>query len=118
MPDIPDKAPQPQDRKPKKPRKSVYARRAEADGYALVELKRGVTIRVPMGGKLPLAVIELLDKHEIEGPPKTPSEERRREFATTRELLGPDEWETFQSIRPTLDDYTELAEKIAELKGN
>lgn len=115
MAEIPAGAPTPQDRKKKK---SSAARRAEAEGYALIELRDGVSVRIPVGGKIPLAAIEILDNYELDGPTSSPAEQRRREFAITEALLGPDGWAAFKSINPTLDDLVSLSEKIAELKGN
>lgn len=114
---VPATAPKPQDRKPKK---SAEARKAEADGYATIKLQCGVTLRIPLGDNMPLAVIEILDspvpQHEDEDEQK--AADRRREMSVAKALLGPEQWEVFVAAQPTVRDYVELGEKIGALTGN
>lgn len=94
---IPDTAIQP------KPKKSA-ARVAEADdGYITIE-QCGVTLHLPVKGKVPLrAYLLYLDGQEFKG---------------TEALLGPEQWAEFLAANPTLDDYSAVAEKIKEAAGN
>lgn len=115
-PAIPATAPKPQDHKPKK---SAKARKAEADGFAIIK-QCGVTLRIPLGENIPLSVIEVLDSPipQYEDEKAQEAEGRRRELAVTKELLGPDQWAAFSAARPTVRDYAELGDKIGALKGN
>ncbi|PQM51828.1 adenylosuccinate synthase [Mycolicibacter virginiensis] len=114
---VPANAPKPQDHKPKK---SAEARKAEADGYATIELQCGVTLRIPLGDNMPLAVIEILDSPapKCEDEDEQKAADRRREMSVAKALLGPDQWEIFVAAQPTVRDYVELGEKIGALTGN
>lgn len=101
MPEIPENAPKPQDHKPKK--KSTKAREAEAgDGFVTIET-RGVELRIPVGGKMPIAAFELFQ----EG----------KELPGTKMLLGPEQWAAFMATNPTLDDLAELGQKLQDATG-
>lgn len=100
---IPENAPKPQDRKPKKAKKSTEARQAEADGYIDIE-QCGVPLRIPIAGKVPLkAYMAFKNNDEIGG---------------TEELLGPEQWSAFMAKNPTVDDFAEIGKKLTDLLGN
>ena len=97
---VPATAPRPQDHKPRK----KTAREAEAeDGFIHVTIA-GVDLDVPVNGKLPLKSAIAFANGD--------------EFGGTSELLGLEQWERFLDVNPTLDDYRELSEAIAEAVGN
>lgn len=91
------------DRKPKK-KAAAAAREAEADdGFAVVE-QCGVTLRIPVGGKMPVkAYIAFRDGDEIGG---------------SELLLGPKQWQQLMDADPTLDDMNEIGAKLQALLGN
>jgi hypothetical protein len=94
-------APKPQDQKPKK---KAAAREAEADdGFVTVE-QCGVSLRIPVGGKMPLkAYLAFRDGDETGG---------------IELLLGPEQWEELLAKDPTLDDMNQIGLKIQEFWGN
>lgn len=105
---IPSAAPEPQDHKPKKTpaqkKAAATARKAEAeDGYLTVE-QCGVTLRIPIGGKVPLAAYIEFDKGN--------------ELAGTELLLGPEQWAAFLKANPTIDDFAAVGKQLEELAGN
>lgn len=105
---IPPNAPEPQDHKPKKTpaqkKAAAAARQAEAeDGFLTVE-QCGVTLRIPIGGKVPLAAyIAFNEGKELEG---------------TKLLLGPDQWAAFLEKNPTIDDFGAIGKQLEESTGN
>ena len=114
MPEIPENAPQPQDHKPKK---SAAARKAEVDGFVLIE-QRGVKLKIPIGQKLPMKAFLRFrglndDLTEIEDG----AEKTKAELMGTRELLGPEQWAAFLSAGPTMDDFSAIAEKLNAATG-
>jgi len=97
---IPDDAPKPKDR-PKK--KSVDARKAEADGFVDIE-QCGMELRIPLGKNVPLkAYMAFKDGDEMLG---------------TELLLGAELWAAFMEANPTVGDFAEIGEKLTELLGN
>jgi hypothetical protein len=107
---IPGAAPEPQDHKPKKTpaqkkaAAAATARKAEAeDGYLTVK-QCGVTLRIPIGGKVPLAAyVAFKNDDELKG---------------TELLLGKEQWAAFLEKNPTLDDFAEIGKQLEELTGN
>lgn len=105
---IPANAPVPQDRKRGK---TVAEKRAEAavraaeanDGYLDVEAC-GVALRVPVGGKVPLAAYMEFEKGN--------------ELAGTEILLGPEQWKAFMAANPTIDDFAEIGAQLEAIAGN
>lgn len=97
---VPGTAPKPQDRKPKK---SAEARQAEADGFVTIE-QCGVTLKVPVAGKVPLAAYIAFKKGD--------------ELGGTELLLGEKQWDAFMAKNPTVDDFAEIGEKLTDLMGN
>jgi hypothetical protein len=89
---------------PKKKKASVAAREAEADdGYATVE-QCGVTLRIPMAGKVPLkAYMAFSEGENLKG---------------TELLLGPEQWSAFLEKNPTLDDFEAIGDQLQALQGN
>lgn len=105
---IPANAPKPQDRQPRKTaqqkRNEAAVRAAEAnDGYLDV-VSCGVPLRVPVGGKVPLAAYMEFEKgNELEG---------------TEILLGPEQWKAFMAANPTIDDFGEIGAQLEAIAGN
>ena len=87
--------------KPKK--KSADARKAEADGFIDIE-QCGVTLRVPLGLKVPLDAYEAFhDGNEMLG---------------TKLLLGEEQWAALKAANATVGDFAEIGEKLTEALGN
>lgn len=105
---IPASAPPPQDHKPKKTpaqkKAAAAARKAEAeDGYITVE-QCGLSLQIPIAGKVPLAAYIAFDKgNELEG---------------TELLLGPKQWAAFLAKNPTIADFGAVGKQILEQTGN
>jgi hypothetical protein len=96
------------DAKPK-PRKrpSVAARESEADdGFATIE-HCGVTLRIPVGGKVPAAVTDAA----IDGG-------NLANWKAVKAWVGKDQWALLIDAGMTRDDVTELDGKLAQLLGN
>lgn len=89
--------------KPKK-KASVEAREAEADdGYVTVE-QCGVTLRIPVGGKVPYKARRAF---------------LRGDNDLGNELLfGTEQWEALMDKNPTVDDMNEIGTKLEEALGN
>ncbi|OMB92487.1 hypothetical protein A5733_17730 [Mycobacterium sp. NS-7484] len=96
--------------------KSAQARQAEAgDGFVTIE-HCGLKLRIPVGDNVPLDLMEQIDAPQPESP--TEADDRRRDIALTRALLGPEQWEAFKATQPTWREYRELGTKISEVSGN
>lgn len=116
---IPEHAPKPQDRKKKK---SAAARQAEADGFAIIE-QCGMTLKIPVGEALPMDVLllvqgdpEALVEYGID--PNDPDKSAKVNIASTKVMLGPEQWAKFRTKRPTLHDFNEIGRKLEEATGN
>jgi hypothetical protein len=101
---IPANAPQPQDHKQKQ---SAAARKAEADGFVIVE-QCGIELKIPVGAEAPLEVL-ILSTQE-------PSVER--DLKITEEVLGAEQWAALRAAKPKIGDLNELSQKIREATGN
>ena len=90
---------------PRKPRqKTSAAREAEAeDGFVTIE-QCGVTLRVPIKGKVPLKACMAFRNGD--------------EYGGTELLLGSEQWAAFLEKDPTLDDFAAIGAQIEELAGN
>lgn len=83
---------------------SAAARRAEAeDGIIIVE-QCGVTLRIPVGGKTPMAAVDAY----LAG----------NDRAGNKALLGEEQWQALSDAGATEDDLLEIADKITEAVGN
>lgn len=82
----------------------MAAREAEADdGFVTIE-QCGVTLKIPVGGKVPyLAKRAFLDGDEDLG---------------TELLLGEEQWAALMAKNPTIDEMNELGPKLEEASGN
>lgn len=100
MPETPDGTPKPKGQ----PRKrSVNARKAEADGFIDIE-QCGVQLRIPLGENVPLAAyMAFKDDDEMRG---------------TELLLGAEQWQAFMDANPTVGDFAEIGKKLSEVLGN
>ena len=109
-PAIPAGAPTPTDRKKKK---SVDARKAEADGFALMEIC-GIELKIPVGKRVPLKAILRFrglndDMTPLDGDP---------EFLGSAELLGKEQWAEFLAKDPTAEDFGKIGQTLLDLLGN
>lgn len=88
----------------KKAPASVVARQAEAeDGYVTVE-QCGVTLRIPTGGKVPIAALDAFrDGDNYEG---------------NKRMIGDEQWQLLSDAGMTRDGLSELAKKVEEAVGN
>lgn len=105
---IPASAPKPQDRKPKKAparkKPAATARQAEAeDGFVTLE-HCGVSLRIPVGGKLPIAALDAF----IEG----------NDYLGTKLTVGVEQWKALSDAGMTRDGLNELGNKLEDLLGN
>jgi hypothetical protein len=83
---------------------STVARQAEAeDGYVLLE-QRGVELKIPVGGKVPLAAIDLFRDGD--------------NYGGTREMVGAEQWKLLLAAGATGDDLDELGDKLKDAAGN
>lgn len=100
MTSIPEGAPAPTDRKKKK---SADARKAEADGFIVIE-QCGIELTVPLGEKVPLAAyMAFKDGDEMRG---------------TELLIGSEQWAAFMGANPTVGDFAEIGQKLTDVLGN
>lgn len=92
-------------RKPaKKVPSSVAARQAEAeDGFVDLE-QCGVKLRIPIGGKVPLAAI---DRFRVGD-----------NYGGTKVMIGEEQWARLLEAGATSGDLDELGEKIDGAAGN
>lgn len=83
---------------------SVAAREAEAgDGFVDLELK-GISLRIPVRGKVPIAAVEAFRVGD--------------NFAGTRAMVGEEQWKVITDAGWTMDDLDELGQKLDEATGN
>lgn len=88
----------------KKAPASTAARQAEAeDGYVTIE-QCGVSLRVPVGGKVTLAAIDLFREGD--------------NYGGTKEMLGAEQWKRLCDAGATTDDLEELGDKLNGTSGN
>jgi hypothetical protein len=92
----------------KSPRKkatpSAAARQAEAeDGFVVLE-QCGVKLRLPVGGKLPLAAIDCFRAGD--------------NYGGTKAMLGEKQWNLLVAAGATSDDLDELGGKLNASSGN
>lgn len=91
-----------------KPRKkaspSAAAREAEAeDGFISLE-QCGVTVKIPLGGKVPVAAVDAFRAGD--------------NYGGTRAMLGAEQWKLLSAAGATMDDIEELSEKLEASSGN
>lgn len=83
---------------------SVAARQAEAeDGFVTVE-HCGVTLKVPVAGKVPVAAIDLFRDGD--------------NYGGTKLMIGAEQWQKLSDAGMTRDDLNELGKKITKTQGN
>jgi hypothetical protein len=96
--------PQPPRKAKKKASAVVAAQQAEADdGFVTIEL-RGITLRVPVGGKVSLEAIDLFRDGD--------------NYAGTRAMLGEEQWKRLKATGATAADLDELGLKLKDATGN
>jgi hypothetical protein len=98
----------PQARKPAKAaasqQLSVVAREAEADDGFVTVKQRGVTLRIPVSGKVPVAAVDAFRAGD--------------NFGGTKAMIGAEQWKRCSDAGMTMDDLDELADKINQATGN
>jgi hypothetical protein len=100
MPEIPDTAAKPKDH-PKK--KSVEARKAEADGFVVIE-QCGIELTIPLGRNVPLDAYEAFSEGN--------------DMLGTKLLVGEEQWAAFRAAKPTVGDFADIGQKLTDLLGN
>lgn len=86
------------------PKPSVAAREAEAtDGYVEIE-HRGVKVRIPMLGKVPVAAIDAFRAGD--------------NYEGTKQLIGAEQWKQLSDAGLTAEEVDELGRKLNEAQGN
>lgn len=100
MSEIPETAPKPTDHAKKK---SADARKAEVEGFADIEFG-GITFRIPLGKKIPIFAVRAFRDGD--------------EFKGTELLLGDDQFEALEGLKPTAEEYEEFVKKLTEVLGN
>ncbi|MFE7113940.1 hypothetical protein ACFU99_00725 [Streptomyces sp. NPDC057654] len=85
-------------------KKNTTAKKAEAtDSPTEIEFQ-GLTLMVQAKKKLPLDLLEAI-------------EDDRGEVQIIRAILGPDQWATFKTLNPTIEDFEDLATRVADAAG-
>lgn len=84
-------------------KKSAEARKAEADGFIVIE-QCGIELTVPVGRKVPLKAYFAFK----EGDDKN----------GTRLLLGQEQWDALLDADPTVGDFEEIGQKLTDALGN
>lgn len=96
----------PEPKPPRKPKKkaTVAAREAEAeDGYVTIE-HYGVTLRVPAGGKVPVAATDAFRVGD--------------NYEGTKQIIGEKQWALLRDAGMTMDGLNELGAKLRDSWGN
>lgn len=110
---VPASAPKPQDRTPKK---SAAARKAEADGFVVIEAC-GLKLRIELDN-IPIKALlrfEGLNDDLTEIPKE---EKPKADLQGTMELLGAEQWAALLARNPGTRDFAEIGEKFQSLVGN
>lgn len=82
----------------------VAAQRAEVEDDIVTLEHCGVTLRIPIGGKTPIAAIDFY----LVGD----------EYRGNKALLGEDQWNALVAAGATMDNIDEIGDKIKEAVGN
>lgn len=103
---------------PAKPGKkaAAAAREAEAaDGYLTIE-QCGVTLKIPMGDKVPFsATLRFMGLNDDLTPL---GENENRDLLGTRLLLGAEQWAAFLEKNPTTEDFNAIGRQVEKFSGN
>lgn len=94
----------PKSKPSKKASASVVAQRAEAEDDVVFVEHCGVTLRIPIGGKTPIAAVD----YYLVGD----------EYRGNRALLGEEQWKALSDAGATMDDLDDIGPKIKEAAGN
>lgn len=84
-------------------KKSAAARKAEAEGFALIE-QNGVELRIPTGKKVPLLAYEAFKNGD--------------EILGTKLLLGEEQWTAWAATNPLVEDFEEIGNQLLGILGN
>jgi len=88
----------------RKVKASTAARQAEAeDGFVIIE-QCGVTLKIPVGGKLAVAAVDAFRDGDS--------------YGGTKLMVGADQWKLLSDAGMTMDDLAELGEKLKDASGN
>jgi hypothetical protein len=83
---------------------ATAAREGEAeDGFVRIE-QCGVSLRIPVKGKIPLSAIDLFREGD--------------NYGGTKEMVGAEQWKKLVAAGATNDDLDELGKKLADASGN
>jgi len=91
---------------PKRKKKSavVAAQEAEADdGFVTLE-QCGISLRVPVRGKVPVAAVDAFREGD--------------NYEGTKQMLGAEQWKRLSDAGLTMDDLDEIGKKLQEATGN
>ncbi|NDK91034.1 hypothetical protein GYA93_15790 [Gordonia desulfuricans] len=102
-------APEPQDRKPKKPQSGDNARRREAGGIEFLDIEVAVK-----GVPITLAV----PAHQGDWPVRAARHFTRGEHIDAIEaVLGEEQWDAFMELNPTINDLNDFGNRLAAELG-
>lgn len=82
----------------------MAAQEAEAQNDVITVEQCGVTLRIPIGGKMPYKALRAFQSGDEE--------------LGTELLLGEEQWAELMAKNPTIDDMNEIGTKIQESVGN
>ncbi|GAA0579353.1 hypothetical protein [Streptomyces crystallinus] len=85
-------------------KKTTAAKKAEATDAPTTFEFNSVEFTIPSAKKLPFEVLEAID-------------DDRSEVAIIRSIVGPEQWVAFKDTRPTIEDFEEFAQAVAEAAG-
>lgn len=88
----------------KKASPAAAARQAEVEnGFVVIE-QCGISLRLPVRGKIPLSAIEFFRAGD--------------NYGGTKEMLGEGQWARLVAAGATSDDLDEIGKKLNEASGN
>ncbi|WP_030372894.1 hypothetical protein [Streptomyces rimosus] len=85
-------------------KKSSTAKKAEATDKPTTFDFYDLEFTIPSAKKLPMDILEAI-------------EDDRGEVVIIRSIVGPEQWATFKSLSPTIEDFEGFAEQVAEAAG-
>lgn len=81
----------------------MQAQEAEAeDGFVTLE-QRGIKLRIPVRGKVPIAAVDAFRAGD--------------NYEGTKQMIGAEQWKLLSDAGLTMDDLDELGEKLNEVSG-
>jgi hypothetical protein len=95
-------APKPERKKKKSPVSAAQEGEA-GNGFVTLEL-RGLSLTVPVRGKIPIAAVEAFRAGD--------------NFEGTKQMIGAEQWKLLRDAGVTMDDLDELGRQLNEATGN